>query len=54
MFQFNSWCPQYVLPPARLLAYRHEKHTIKTTSTNGLPDDENMMFETRRGHLEVN
>jgi hypothetical protein len=24
----------------------HEKHTIKTACTNGLPDDEYMMFET--------
>jgi len=23
-----------------------EKHTLKTTCTNGLTDDENMMFET--------
>jgi hypothetical protein len=24
----------------------HEKYTIKTAYTNGLPDDENMIFET--------
>jgi hypothetical protein len=32
----------------------HEKHTIKTASTNGLPDDEYKMFETCRKHQELN
>jgi hypothetical protein len=34
------------LPPARLLTQTHEKHIIKTACTNGLPDDEHVMFET--------
>ena len=32
----------------------HEKHTIKTACTNGLPDDKHMMFETCRRHEELN
>jgi hypothetical protein len=32
----------------------HEKHAIKTACTTGLPDDEHMMFQTRRGHKEIN
>ena len=47
----------YVLdsePPARLLIQTHEKHPLKSACTNGLPDDENMMFETCRRHQEMN
>jgi hypothetical protein len=29
-----------------------EKHTIKTACTNGLPDDEHIMFETCRRQQE--
>jgi len=32
----------------------HEKHTIKSACTNGLPDDENMLFEICRRHQELN
>jgi len=32
----------------------HEKHTIKTACTNGLPDDEHMIVETCRRHQELN
>jgi hypothetical protein len=32
----------------------HEKHAIKTACTNGLPDDEHVMFEKCRKHEELN
>ena len=31
---------EHNLPPARLLSYMHEKYTIKTVCTNGLPVDD--------------
>jgi hypothetical protein len=42
------------IAPARLLTQAHEKVPQKTACTNGLPDDEHMMFDTRRRHEEVN
>jgi hypothetical protein len=32
----------------------YEKHAKKTACTNGLPDEEHMMFETCRRHEEFN
>ena len=32
----------------------HEKHTTKPASTNGLTDDEHMIFETRSRQQELN
>ena len=32
----------------------HKKHTIKNLCKNGLSDDEHVMFETCKGHQELN
>jgi hypothetical protein len=32
----------------------HEKHTIKTACTNGVPDDEHVMFKTWGREQELN
>ena len=45
---------KHILPLAKLLTQRHEKRNIKPASTNVLPDDEHMMFETRRRQQELN
>jgi len=34
--------------------HKRMKNTIKTACTNGLPDDEHMILETRRIHEELN
>jgi len=44
----------HILPPAKLLTQMHEKYTIKTACTNGLNEDEHVMFETcRRQRIEL-
>jgi hypothetical protein len=45
---------KHILPPAKLLTQTHETHNIKPATTNVLPDDEHMMFETCRRKQELN
>ena len=44
----------HIFPPAGLLKQKCEKCKIKPACTNGLPDDEHVMFATRRRHQELN
>jgi hypothetical protein len=45
---------EHILPPARLFIKMYEKYTIKIACTNGLPDDEHVMFQTCRRRQELN
>jgi hypothetical protein len=40
--------------PAKLFIKIREKHTKKTSYTNGFPDDEHMIFKTCRRHEKLN
>jgi hypothetical protein len=45
---------EHIFPPARLLTKTMKNIPYKTASTNGLPDDEHVMFETCSRHEELN